>query len=68
MNKIIIKIKQVLCNHDYDYWSSEKLCINPNSGNVNRIFVPTHTLNCNKCGHMILIRDMAKQSTRTYQE
>jgi hypothetical protein len=53
------KLKQIFCNHDFNYYGKEDLFLYLVDGK-NRFKVPTHTLICSNCGKQIIIRDMSK--------
>lgn len=52
--KILEKLKKILCEHDYNYWGKEDICLN------NENITTTHTLICSRCKHQIIIRDRRK--------
>lgn len=69
--KIIKKIKQVFCEHDYCYFGEEKLATktfrNVHGRAQGQILTPTHAFECCICGKKMLIREMNKQETQDFR-
>jgi hypothetical protein len=55
------KIKQLLCNHSYNYWGHENLYASVGD-EFRKITTPVHTMICRHCGYELIIWDRRKQS------